>query len=421
MFWFRNLNVRSLRYSSIAYLLAACLGSMGAAWIAQAVFAKTPLPTDQASKADSDRIRSDKKQSATAILAGGCFWCVETDFEKLSGVLDVVSGYSGGTSKSPTYENYSKGGHREVVMISYDPNIVTYSGLVEYLIKHIDPTNGAGSFNDDGIQYSPAVYYANDQEKSAASKAIASIDALKVYAKPLAVALLPRAEFWKAEDYHQDYHRKNSLKYQLFRSLSGRDNFVSKHWGAKANVLSLPESSPKLESGSDAAVQTVSSPSKAVAEEKKPARPWENFRKPADNVLRSKLSDTQYRVTQKDATEPAFRNKYWNNHQEGIYVDVVSGEPLFSSHDKFESGTGWPSFVKPIDPKAIVTRVDRSLFSVRTEIRSKRGDSHLGHVFNDGPANRGGLRYCMNSASLRFIPKDKLEEEGYGEFLEQFK
>ena len=143
------------------------------------------------------------------------------------------------------------------------------------------------------------------------------------------------------------------------------------------------------------------------------------FRKPSDAELKKQLTPEQYRVTQHEGTEAPFRNAYWNNHEEGIYVDVVSGEPLFSSLDKFESGTGWPSFTRPLEAEAVSTRTDRSLFSTRTEVRSRVANSHLGHVFEDGPAP-DGLRYCMNSASLRFVPAARLEAEGYGEYLPLF-
>ena len=331
-------------------------------------------------------------EEASATLAGGCFWCVEADFEKLDGVIDVVSGYSGGTSEDPTYENYAETGHREVVLVTYDPTRITFAGLVEYLIKHSDPTDPDGSFYDRGVQYAPAVHYENDEEKRGAESVIAEIDAMQVFDVPLAVKVLPREPFWPAEDYHQDFARRNSLRYGYYRNASGRDAFIERHWG-KNPGLTLPGAKPS-ESGR-----------------------WVAFQKPSDAKLRDSLSEMQYFVTQERGTEPPFDNEYWDEKREGIYVDLVSGEPLFSSTDKFDSGTGWPSFTKPLVPENIVHREDRSLFVVRTEVRSRHADSHLGHVFNDAPAELGGIRYCMNSAALRFVPKESMTEEGYGEFL----
>ncbi len=416
-------------FSALELLTTAVMAWLAILFFAAVVHAQT---IDAAENSSSIRVTPP----ATAILAGGCFWCVETDLEKLPGVFDVISGYSGGRTKNPTYENYSLGGHREVVHVTYNPTKLTFAGLVEYFIKHIDPTDRTGSFRDKGRQYSPAVYYADDQEKDAANQVFKAIEAMKVYRKPISVTLLPRAEFWPAEEYHQNYHAKNGVKYNAYRTLSGRDAFVFRHWGSRANVLSLPLSKPvenaaaktsdptAVDKGAkeSSAVDRPGAPEKslATAEESPPIKPWESFKKPPAGTLRSKLSDTQFRVTQMDATEPAFRNKYWNYHQDGIYVDVVSGEPLFSSKDKFDSGTGWPSFVKPIDPQSLLTRIDRKQVPFRTEVRSKLADSHLGHVFSDGPPSRGGMRYCMNSAALKFIPTNKLAEEGYEEFLALF-
>ncbi len=307
----------------------------------------------------------------SAVLAGGCFWCVEADFEKLPGVLFVVSGYTGGTTENPTYKNYAAGGHREVVEVTYDSAKVEYPELVRYLIQHSDPTDGEGSFYDRGSEYAPALYYENEEEKATAEGVIREIEAKKIYEKPLALEVLPRTRFWPAEEYHQDYYKKNPIRYRYYRNASGRDAFIEKYWSKKAE-------------------------------------------------LKKRLTSLQYRVTQEEGTEPPFDNEYDKNTAEGIYVDIVSGEPLFSSKDKYDSGTGWPSFVKPISSDAVVLYEDRDVFGVRTEVRSRYADSHLGHLFDDGPVDRGGKRYCMNSAALRFIPKDEMETKGYGEYLSLF-
>ena len=330
--------------------------------------------------------------TTTAILAGGCFWCVEADFEKLTGVSGVVSGYSGGSSPDPTYENYASAGHREVVEVTYDPSIVSYESLVEYLIQHSDPTDADGSFYDRGQEYSPAVYFASETERKAAELVIARIDATGIYEKPLALALLPRAPFYPAEEYHQDYYRKNYVKYSYYRNASGRDAFIKKHWGEN----------PRL-------------PERSLGE-----YPWTRFEKPSDEVLRAQLSAVQFGVTQENDTEPPFANEYADTTAEGIYVDVVSGEPLFSSIDKYDSGTGWPSFTRPLEAANIILLEAFGILGARTEVRSRYADSHLGHVFDDGPPDGGGLRYCMNSAALRFVPKERLVQEGYGEYLALF-
>ncbi len=370
--------------------------------------------THQVFGADNRSASDVSAKSASMILAGGCFWCVETDLEKLPGVLNVISGYSGGRTVKPTYKNYASGGHREVVFVLYDPGQITFAGVVEYYLKHIDPTDRLGQFRDRGLQYSPAIYYENETEKSEAERVIAALDSTNVFkGKTIGVALEPRVEFWPAEDYHQDYHTKNPSDYFQYRALSGRDLFVSRVWGNRAAMLELPGARP--ESQEPAEVAEVKA--EVVQNVAKVGKPWESYVKPSPLDLRSKLSSIQFNVTQLDGTERAFSNPYWNNKREGIYVDVVSGAPLFSSSDKYKSGTGWPSFVKPITPDAVVLKNDNKLSYTRLEVRSRYGDSHLGHVFADGPRDRGGKRYCMNSAAMRFIPKEKMVVEGYGEYL----
>ena len=341
-----------------------------------------------------------RSTSATALFANGCFWCVEHDLEKVPGVLDVVSGYAGGTTANPTYENYQDGGHREVVQVTYDPTVVSYANLVEHIIKHGDPTDAEGSFYDRGEGYAPALYYDTEEEATEARRVIARVDAAKVFAEPLPLVVLPRAPFYPAEEYHQDYAKKNPIRYGYFRSASGRTRFIEKTWGSEAGTFTFSNQNTVSETATPSQTQYT-------------AMSWQNYQKPDVATLRATLSDVSYRVTQEDATERAGTSPLDAEYGRGIYVDIVSGEPLFLSKDKFDSGTGWPSFVRPISDEVITLHEDKKLFSTRTEVRSRYADSHLGHVFPDGPKDRGGLRYCMNGAALRFIPEADMAASGY--------
>lgn len=342
-----------------------------------------------------------------ALLANGCFWCVEHDLEKVSGVTEVISGYAGGTTENPTYENYVSGGHREVVLVTYDPTRVTYAQLVEHIIKHGDPTDAQGSFNDRGLEYAPAIYYENDGEQKEAQRVIDSVDAMGVFTKPLPIVVLPTVKFYPAEAYHQDYAQKNPIRYNYYRTASGRSAFIQNTWGERADTfeVSKVETTTLLETEKDV------TPFNAMS--------WDSFKKPSEEDLRKMLTPLQYKVTQEGGTETPGDNEYDKNYKAGIYVDIVSGEPLYSSKDKYDSGTGWPSFVKPISPDVVALKEDKKLFTTRTEVQSANAGSHLGHVFDDGPKDKGGKRYCMNSASLRFIAKEDMEKEGYGYLLSE--
>ncbi|MFD2670013.1 peptide-methionine (S)-S-oxide reductase MsrA [Marinicrinis sediminis] len=311
-----------------------------------------------------------------ATFAGGCFWCMVKPFDELPGIERVVSGYTGGHVENPTYEQVCSEttGHAEAVQIEYDPAVFPYAKLLELFWQQIDPTDAGGQFHDRGASYRTEIFYHTEEQKKLAESSKQQLEASGRFSQPIATAITAAGPFYPAEEYHQDYYKKNPLRYRMYRKGSGRDVFIAKNW-------------------------------KMTKDQGK---------------LKEMLNPMQYRVTQENGTEPAFHNEFWDHKEEGIYVDLVSGEPLFSSLDKYDSGCGWPSFTKPLQAPNVEEHLDKSHGMVRVEVRSKYGDSHLGHVFEDGPRDQGGLRYCINSAALKFIPKDELEAEGYGEYTRLF-
>jgi peptide methionine sulfoxide reductase msrA/msrB len=317
---------------------------------------------------------SSKLELAT--FAGGCFWCMVSPFEEMPGIVKVVSGYTGGHTVNPTYEEVCSEttGHAEAVQITYDPAFMSYKQLLELYWRQIDPTDPGGQFHDRGASYRTAIFYHSEEQREEAEASKQELQASGRFDRPIATLIEPAGPFYAAEEYHQGYHHKQPYRYKLYRKGSGRDAFIDRHWRLQLN----------------------------------------------QDELRQRLTPIQYEVTQNNATEPPFRNSFWDHKEEGLYVDIVSGEPLFSSLEKFDSGCGWPSFTKPLLSSNVTEHTDMSHGMIRTEVRSREADSHLGHVFPDGPQDRGGLRYCINSASLRFIPKDELESEGYGAYLKLF-
>ena len=311
-------------------------------------------------------------------LAGGCFWGLEAYMQKIKGVEDAVSGYANGKTDNPSYKDLHTSGHAETVKVVYNPDMVSLEELLEYYLRVVDPVSINKQGNDTGTQYRTGVYYTNNSEKTIIEKVLANEQ--NKYDKPIAIEVLPLQQFFIAEEYHQDYLDKNPGGY-CHIDLSLADKPLSDKDISKSNE-------PEIDAS--------------------------KYPRPSNDELKKQLTDEQYQVAINSDTERPFANEYWNNFEKGIYVDITTKEPLFLSTDKFESGCGWPSFSKPINEDVVKYSEDDSFNMNRTEVRSRSGNAHLGHVFDDGPKESGGKRYCINSASLEFIPYEKMDERGYG-------
>jgi peptide methionine sulfoxide reductase msrA/msrB len=303
-------------------------------------------------------------------LAGGCFWGVQAYFDRITGVAYTNVGYANGEDENTDYGSISKTGHAETVYVVYDPEKLSLEELIGYFYGIIEPTTLNKQANDQGTQYRSGIYYVDEEDKEIIEAVTA--DEQSKYSNEIVTEILPLANYVYAEDYHQDYLDKNPNGY------------------CHVNLNEIPNEKPLVN----------------------PA----DYPKPSTDELREKLSSLEFAITQEGSTEPAFDNEYWDNKESGLYVDIVTGEPLFMSSDKFDSGSGWPSFTRPIQWNVLTYPADKSAGMERVEVRSRSGDSHLGHVFTDGPEEEGGLRYCINSGALQFIGLDEMEELGYGKY-----
>ena len=398
--FFQPLTVRRAITLIAIFLLAATASFMINSYRKQSEVSNATGTSETAMAADSG-------ERETITLAGGCFWCIEAFFQEAPGVVDAISGYAGGKAETATYEQVSTGktGHREAVEVTFDPKRISLTEVLNIYWSHIDPTDAKGQFADKGSQYTTVIYYHTEEQKTAAEASKQALADNGLFTEPIVTEILPFTTFFVAEDYHQDYYKKSAAHYELYKMASGRSGFIEENWAKEAALEFLEadktEAEPAKQKPASAAQYKARTYSAAEIE-----------------TGLKKLSAEAYRVVAEEGTEPPFRNAYWDNHEEGIYVDVVTGRPLFSSVQKYDSGTGWPSFYEPLPEASLTLKTDTFLGFERTEVRSEAG--HLGHVFNDGPKEHGGQRYCMNSLALRFVPKTEMAAQGYAVYLDLF-
>lgn len=326
--------------------------------------------------------KKDTAAGKEIYLAGGCFWGLQAYMDMLNGVFYTNVGYANGDTINPSYEEVCSDntGHAETVHVKYDHNIINLKDLLLYFFRAIDPTSRGHQGNDYGSQYRSGIYYIDADDEKVIEEAAANVQ--KSYTSEIATEILPLRCYYAAEEYHQKYLEKNPKGYCHIDLAALKNDPLVKDVGKSHNNAGQ-----------------------------------NYYEKPSAEKLKQMLTPEQYAVTQTCGTEPPFDNEYWDSHKKGIYVDIVTGEPLFSSADKYDSGTGWPSFTRPIEENAVDERADRSLSAERREVISRQGGSHLGHVFADGPQEHGGLRYCMNSAALKFIPVEEMQGKGYGRYI----
>lgn len=367
---------------------------------AAAVFLLVQQQTRTAQKESAD-VQQPLETQEVITLAGGCFWCTEAYLQETPGVIDAVSGYAGGDAQTANYKAVSGGttSHKEAVQVTFDPSRVSLEEILSVFWSHIDPTDDKGQFADRGQHYTTAIFYHTDAQREVAEASKQALEQSGLFDAPIATLIVPLTTFFRAEEYHQDFYKKSSEHYERYKEASGRAEFIEENWAKEAALMFL-----------DANTQTSEEASSGYQD-----RAWSQTE--IDTAIQNLPQDIQ-RILVEEGTEPPFRNAYWDHKEEGIYVDVVTRQPLFSSTHKYDSHTGWPSFYATLSEASLVLKVDLKLGYPRTEVRSQSG--HLGHLFDDGPEEHGGKRYCINSRVLQFVPKAEMEVNGYGNWLYLF-